>query len=405
MKCKSLKLRFRSIPTNTLMISSHTLYISTYLVYVCVLCVDVLDFFALASVFHEFIRKYQSTLEQVAASGRSILPKPSTPPNVPTSIKPPFSPGELARSLLGLNSVASSDSTMTNLIMNAAVSAMSQVGPQPTMNTSNVAKDSVVLPQATASSQNSGHIATAMVWRSTPDSQAKRSVENFSNATAKTTSAPQEHTKETPSSTHGTLMSPGGKSQTFMSVEEVMVPTDNLDKRPPDDSTSKQPSVQVHVPPPVSMTLGASGTPVVQQAMQMLGSLVNQKPILASTAFQSVSNSSQLKVTPKPPINISAPSLIAASIPRVVHSQPQTFNPAALLTDPASQLVQCALSPNLYYQSIAPAYPVTTSLFGVPPLYQTIPTPGTTRSMASLGKKPDSVDRSEISPPKRPRLE
>ena len=33
----------------------------------------------LASVFQEFVRKYQSTLEQTAGSGRSILPKPSPP--------------------------------------------------------------------------------------------------------------------------------------------------------------------------------------------------------------------------------------------------------------------------------------------------------------------------------------
>ena len=41
-----------------------------------------LDCLSLASVFHEFIQKYQNTLEQTASTGRSILPKPS-PINVP----------------------------------------------------------------------------------------------------------------------------------------------------------------------------------------------------------------------------------------------------------------------------------------------------------------------------------
>lgn len=40
----------------------------------------------LASVFQEFVRKYQSSLEQTAVPGRSILPKPSPPsPHAPTA--------------------------------------------------------------------------------------------------------------------------------------------------------------------------------------------------------------------------------------------------------------------------------------------------------------------------------
>lgn len=68
----------------------------------------------LASVFQEFVRKYQSTLEQTVGSGRSILPKPSPPTSLhsthggsPHKDPPPvsspqddvFSPEEFVQSL------------------------------------------------------------------------------------------------------------------------------------------------------------------------------------------------------------------------------------------------------------------------------------------------------------------
>ena len=76
-----------------------------------------LDWWALVSVFQEFIDKYQSTLEQAAACGRVILPKPPSPPSL--HLTPSHSPSPPA-----------SKSTVNTRIIPLPASSSSSLLPQ-----------------------------------------------------------------------------------------------------------------------------------------------------------------------------------------------------------------------------------------------------------------------------------
>ncbi len=60
----------------------------------CSILFSFLNSVSLASIFHEFIKKYQCSLEQSTSSGRILLPKPMTPRGGANVGVPTYSPGE-----------------------------------------------------------------------------------------------------------------------------------------------------------------------------------------------------------------------------------------------------------------------------------------------------------------------